>query len=90
MGDILLHGNAELAGKVSDEAGGAVANADVRIAEVGRAVKTDAEGAYRLTGVPAGRQKVEVAAADCGEWQESRILSQARTHSMWSWAARPR
>jgi len=49
-----------LTGKVTTDAGGAVAGAEVQLVDLRRTTTTDAKGVYKFEGVPAGRHLVQV------------------------------
>jgi iron complex outermembrane receptor protein len=55
-----------LTGKVTTEAGAAVAGAQVDLVDLRRTTTTDANGAYRFDAVPAGRHLVQVVSARAG------------------------
>jgi iron complex outermembrane recepter protein len=55
-----------LSGKVTTGAGAAVSGAEVQIVDLRRTTTTDANGAYKFDGVPAGRHLVQVYSARAG------------------------
>ena len=67
---------AELAGKVANDAGQPVADATVSLPELNLSTKTAADGTFGFAGLVPSSQTVEIAAANCGAYRETKRLEQ--------------